>query len=95
MPLAYAVRNLPLLYRSTAAGLDALNPSLQEAAETLGSSGGETFRKIILPLIMPSIVSGALLVFINSVGEFVSSILLYSYRTETPFGRNTFSASVV
>ncbi len=82
IPLAYAVRNLPLIYRSTAAGLDALNPSLQEAAETLGSSGGETFRKIILPLIMPSIVSGALLVFINSVGEFVSSILLYSYSTK-------------
>ncbi len=82
MPLAYAVRNLPLLYRSTVAGLDAVNPSLQEAAETLGSSGGQTFRKIILPLIMPSIVSGALLVFINSVGEFVSSILLYSYSTK-------------
>jgi iron(III) transport system permease protein len=82
MPLAYAVRNLPLLYRSTTAGLDAVNPSLQEAAETLGSPAGRTFRKIILPLIMPSIVSGTLLVFINSVGEFVSSILLYSYSTK-------------
>jgi iron(III) transport system permease protein len=82
MPLAYAVRNLPLLYRSTAAGLDAVDPSLQEAAETLGSPAGRTFRKIILPLIMPSIVSGTLLVFINSVGEFVSSILLYSYSTK-------------
>ncbi len=82
MPLAYAVRNLPLLYRSTAAGLDAVHPSLQEAAESLGSPGGRTFRKIILPVIMPSIVSGTLLVFINSVGEFVSSILLYSYSTK-------------
>jgi iron(III) transport system permease protein len=82
MPLAYAVRNLPLLYRSTTAGLDAVDPSLQEAAETLGSPAGRTFRKIILPLIMPSIVSGTLLVFINSVGEFVSSILLYSYSTK-------------
>ena len=95
MPLAYAVRNLPLLYRSTAAGLDAVDPSLQEAAETLGSPAGRTFRKIILPLIMPSIVSGTLLVFINSVGEFVSSILLYSYRYKTHFGRNPFSTSVV
>ncbi len=81
MPLAYAVRNLPLLYRSTGAGLDAVDISLQEAAETLGSSGGRTFIKIIVPLILPSIVSGTLLVFINSVGEFVSSILLYSYST--------------
>ncbi len=95
MPLAYAVRNLPLLYRSTTAGLDAVSSSLQEAAETLGSSGGQTFRKIILPLILPSIMSGTLLVFINSVGEFVSSVLLYSYRYKTHFGRNTFSTSVV
>jgi len=82
MPIAYAIRNLPLLYRSTAAGLDGVHPSLQEAAETLGSTGGRTFRKIILPLIIPSIVSGTLLVFINSAGEFVSSILLYSYSTK-------------
>ncbi|MGA7159625.1 MAG: iron ABC transporter permease [Bacteroidota bacterium] len=82
MPIAYAVRNLPLLYRSTVAGLDGLDSSLQEAAETMGSSGRRTFRKIIVPLILPSIVSGTLLVFINSVGEFVSSILLYSYNTK-------------
>ena len=82
MPLAYAVRNLPLLHRSTTAGLEGINPSLHEAAEVLGSSGVRTFRKVILPLILPSIVSGALLVFINSAGEFVSSILLYSYNTK-------------
>ncbi len=82
MPIAYAVRNLPLLYRSTHAGLDAVHPSLHEAAETLGSPGGRTFRKIIFPLIVPSIVSGTLLVFINSAGEFVSSILLYTYSTK-------------
>jgi iron(III) transport system permease protein len=82
MPLAYAVRNLPLLYRSTAAGLEAISPSLHEAAETLGSSNLRTFRTIIVPILVPSIASGALLVFINSVGEFVSSVLLYSYSTK-------------
>jgi iron(III) transport system permease protein len=82
MPLAYAVRNLPLLYRSTTAGFEAVSPSLYEAAETLGSSQVRTFRKVIVPLLLPSIVSGALLVFINSAGEFVSSILLYSYSTK-------------
>ena len=82
MPIAYAVRNLPLLYRSTTAGLEGLSPSLYEAAEVLGSSGARTFRTVVLPLILPSILSGALLVFINSAGEFVSSILLYSYDTK-------------
>jgi iron(III) transport system permease protein len=82
MPLAYAVRNLPLLYRSTTAGLEAVSPSLYEAAEVLGSPARTTFRRVILPLIVPAIVSGALLVFVNSAGEFVSSILLYSYSTK-------------
>lgn len=82
LPLAYTVRNLPLLYRSTAAGFESMSPSLQEAADVLGSSGLRTFRRIVLPMIMPSIASGALLVFINSAGEFVSSILLYSFFTK-------------
>jgi len=82
VPLAYVVRNLPLLYRSTAAGFEALSPSLYEAAEILGSSQVRTFRKIIAPLLLPSIASGALLVFINSAGEFVSSIMLYTYNTK-------------
>jgi iron(III) transport system permease protein len=81
LPLAYAVRNLPILFRSTASGLESVDPSLEEAAMTLGSTGWRTFKKITLPLLLSSIVSGALLVFINSLGEFVSSILLYSYNT--------------
>ncbi len=81
LPLAYAVRNLPILFRSTASGLESADPSLEEAAMTLGSHGWRTFRRITLPLLLSSIVSGALLVFINSLGEFVSSILLYSYNT--------------
>jgi len=82
MPLAYAVRNLPLQYRSTAAGLEAVSNSLYDAAEVLGSPPATTFRRVILPLIAPSIISGALLVFVNSAGEFVSSILLYTYGTK-------------
>lgn len=81
LPLAYAVRNLPILFRSTASGLESADPSLEEAAMTLGSTGWQTFRRITLPLLLSSIISGALLVFINSLGEFVSSILLYSYNT--------------
>ena len=81
MPIAYAVRNVPLQYRSAVAGLESLPSSLQEAADVLGSSPLTTFRRITLPLLLPSIISGALLVFVNSAGEFVSSILLYSYGT--------------
>ncbi|MCY7362605.1 MAG: iron ABC transporter permease [Ignavibacteria bacterium] len=83
LPLAYAVRNLPLVTQSSIAGFHSIDPSLEEASQTLGASGFRTFKKIIVPLIFPSVLNGALLVFINSVGEFVSTILLYSYSTKT------------
>ena len=83
LPLAYAIRNLPVLTQSSIAGFNAIDPSLEEASGTLGASEFITFRKIIVPLIFPSVFNGALLVFINSVGEFVSTVLLYSYSTKT------------
>ena len=83
LPLAYAVRNLPILTQSSIAGFHSIDPSLEEASQTLGASGFRTFSKITIPLIFPSILNGALLVFINSVGEFVSTIMLYSYSTKT------------
>jgi len=83
LPLAYAVRNLPVMTQSSLAGFNAFDPTLEEASSSLGASGFRTFRKIILPFILPSVLAGAMLVFINSVGEFVSTILLYTYSTKT------------
>lgn len=83
LPLAYAVRNIPVLTQSSLAGFNAFDSSLEEASSSLGASGFRTFRRIILPFVIPSVISGAMLVFINSVGEFVSTILLYTYSTKT------------
>lgn len=83
LPLAYSVRNIPVITQSSISGFNALDPSLEEASASLGATGPRTFRRIILPLVSPSIFSGALLVFINSVGEFVSTILLYTFSTKT------------
>ncbi|HMQ68650.1 MAG TPA: iron ABC transporter permease [Ignavibacteria bacterium] len=83
LPLAYAVRNMPIITQSSLAGFNAFDPSLEEASSSLGASGYRTFRKVILPFVIPSVLSGAMLVFINSVGEFVSTILLYTYSTKT------------
>jgi iron(III) transport system permease protein len=81
--LAYAIRNLPLITQSSLSGLYSLDPSLEEASFSLGASGMKTFGSIMLPVLLPAILNGALLVFINSLGEFVSTILLYSYNTRT------------
>ncbi|HAY32760.1 MAG TPA: iron ABC transporter permease [Ignavibacteria bacterium] len=83
LPLAYAVRNLPILTQSAIAGFHSIDPSLEEASFSLGANGFRTFRKITAPLIFPAVLNGALLVFINSIGEFVSTILLYTYSTKT------------
>lgn len=79
LPLAYFVRLYPLVVRSASASLAQLDDSLLEAAATFGSRALGTFRKVVLPLILRGILSGALLVMITALGEFVSSILLYSY----------------
>jgi iron(III) transport system permease protein len=80
VPLAYFVRFSPLVFRSTTAALEQIDPSLEEAARSLGGAWWCGFRKIILPLLYPGIVAGALLAFVNGVGEFVATILIYTPR---------------
>lgn len=79
LPLAYFVRNIPLIVRSSMSALDQYDDSLTEASMDLGASSWRTFRSIILPAITPGILAGMLLTFVACVGEFVSSIMLYIY----------------
>jgi iron(III) transport system permease protein len=81
LPLAYLVRNLPLTSRAVLAGLRALDPSLDEAAATLGAGRWRTLRRVTLPLLRPALVAGASLAFVTAFGDFVTSIMLYTYDT--------------
>ena len=81
LPLAYFIRLYPLVVRSTTAALEQLDDALLEAGESFGAGPWRRFRRIALPLIFPGIVSGALLTVISAIGEFVSSILLYTYSS--------------
>lgn len=78
LPLAYFVRHIPLVVRSTNAVLEQLDDSIEEAARSLGAKWFYTFRKVILPIIMPGVLAGTLLAFVESVGEFPTSVLLYT-----------------
>ncbi|MEO6858115.1 MAG: ABC transporter permease subunit, partial [Solirubrobacteraceae bacterium] len=49
---------------------------VEEAAASLGASGGVTFRRIVLPALRPAILSGSALAFARSVGEIGSLILI-------------------
>lgn len=77
VPLAYFVRFSPLIFRSTASSLTQLDPSLEEAARSLGSTWWGAFRRVVLPLVSSGIAGGVLLAFVAGVGEFVATIMLF------------------
>lgn len=81
LPLAYLVRNLPMTGRAAFAGLGQLDPALEEAAASLGAGPWRTLRRVVLPLVRPALAAGAALAFITALGDFVASIVLYTYDT--------------
>jgi len=81
LPLAYLIRNLPLTGRAAFAGLRQLDPALEEAAASLGAGPRRRFRRIVLPLLKPALAAGASIAFITALGDFVVSIVLYTFET--------------
>jgi molybdate transport system permease protein len=62
--------SLPFMVHPVQAGLQALSPSLLEASRTLGKSDIKTLFRVLLPNIKPALLSGAVLSFAHTVGEF-------------------------
>jgi iron(III) transport system permease protein len=81
LPLAYLVRNLPRTGRAVLAGFRQLDPALEEAGASLGAGKARILRKITLPLLKPALAAGASLAFVTAFGDFVTSIMLYTYDT--------------
>ena len=81
LPLGYLVRSLPLTGRAAFAGLRQMDPALEEAAASLGASRARRFRQVVLPQIRPALAAGASLAFLAALGDFVVSIVLYTYDT--------------
>jgi iron(III) transport system permease protein len=81
LPLGYLVRSLPLTGRAAFAGLRQMDPALEEAAASLGASRGRRLYRIVLPQVRPAIAAGASLAFLAALGDFVVSIVLYTYDT--------------
>jgi spermidine/putrescine transport system permease protein len=67
---------LPFMILPIYASLEKLDESLLEAAEVLGAKPSARFRRVTLPLSMPGVVAGCLLVFIPALGSFLTSDLL-------------------
>jgi iron(III) transport system permease protein len=81
--LVYFIRRLPYSVRSAVSILQQIDPALEEAGISLGAPPGRAFRKIALPLMLPGIISGAVLSWITAINELSASILLYVGGTIT------------
>jgi len=76
--LAAAVMSLPLMVRAIRQALEAVDQGLEAAARTLGASRSRVFATITLPLMAPGLLSGAVLGFAASLGEFGATITFVS-----------------
>lgn len=74
--IAYAVRRLPYMVRSAAAGLQQTSVTFEESAANLGAGPFTTLRRITLPLIVANLIAGALLAFAFSMLEVSDSLML-------------------
>lgn len=72
---------LPFMVLPLYASLERMDWNLVEAARDLYASGWTAFRKVTLPLSMPGVVAGSILVFIPSLGAYVTPALLGGART--------------
>ncbi len=68
--LVYALTLYPYVLLPTVAAFKAVDVSMEEAAQGLGSSPSRTVRTVILPIVLPAILAGALLVFIETLENF-------------------------
>jgi len=74
--LALMFVTLPFVVRTVQPVLQELDREMEEAARSLGASDAATFRRVILPNILPGILSGVTLAFAKAVGEFGALVII-------------------
>ena len=104
--LALAFVTLPFVVRTVQPVLEELDHEVEEASASLGASGFTTFRRVVLPSLIPAIAAGAALSFARAISEYGSLVLLSGnlpFKTEVVSvrvisyieGNNTGAASVI
>jgi sulfate transport system permease protein len=67
---------MPFVVRTIQPVLEDLEPELEEAAATLGADRWQTFRRVILPAVLPALITGFALAFARAIGEYGSVIFI-------------------
>ena len=81
--IALTIRRMPYTIRSSTAIISQISPSIEEAAVSLGASELRSFREVTLPMMMPGVISGAIMSWVTVISELSSSIMLYRASTQT------------
>ena len=74
--LALVFIGIPFVVRTVQPVLEELDPSFEEAAAVLGATRIQTFRRVILPALMPGVLTGFALAFARGVGEYGSVVFI-------------------
>ena len=80
---AYTVRFMAVGYNSVESGLEKISTSMDEASRSLGQSNRKTLFRILLPLLKSSVISAALLVFIDILKELPLTLILRPFNFDT------------
>ncbi len=83
--VALILIGLPFVVRSVQPALVDVQRDLEDAAETLGASPWQVFRRIVLPAVMPALLTGFTLAFARGIGEYGSVVFISGnlpYQTE-------------
>ena len=83
MIVSMCIRRIPYTIRSSVAILAQIPLSIDEAAESLGAGKVKTLLKVTLPMMFSGVFAGAVLSWVTLITELSSSLLLYSFRTQT------------
>ena len=81
--IAMIIRKLPYTVRSGSAFLMQMDPSVEEASINLGVSPMKTFVKVTARLMLPGVLSGAIISWVTCINELSTSIMLYTGKTAT------------
>jgi putative spermidine/putrescine transport system permease protein len=81
--LTHALLGIPFVVITVTATMTSFDRNLIRAAESLGASSFTTFRKVIMPLILPGMVSGALFAFVTSFDEVVAVLFIADIEQRT------------
>ena len=81
--ISLVIRRLPYTLRSSSAILYQISPSIEEASISLGASPLKTFFKVTAVMMLPGVMSGAILSWITAINELSSSVILFTGATKT------------